>query len=105
MNETMTLGLAGAAGLILGVFFFGGLWWTVRRSLASRHPAAWVFGSALLRMGVSLAGFYVVSGGRFQPLLACLAGFLLARLGVTWLTRLPPPIRQAQADQKARHAP
>ena len=109
MNETMTmmmtLGLAGVAGMVLGLVFFCGLWWTVRRSVASSQPGAWVFGSALLRIGGALGGFYAVSGGQFQPLLACLAGFLLARLGVTWLTRLPRPARQVPPAQEARHAP
>jgi hypothetical protein len=31
MNETVILVLAGSAGVLLGVFFFGGLWWTVRK--------------------------------------------------------------------------
>jgi hypothetical protein len=39
MNETVILVLAGSAGVLLGVFFFGGLWWTVRRGLSSKRPA------------------------------------------------------------------
>ena len=58
MNDTLVLVLAGIAGGALCIFFFGGLWWTVRKTLASGRPALWVFGSLLLRMGVTLAGFY-----------------------------------------------
>lgn len=105
MSKTLTLLLAGLAGTALGTFFFGGLWWTIRQSVISRHPALWVFASFLLRTSVALAGFYLAGGGQMTRLLACLAGFLLARLGVTWLTRLPPAAREIHADSEARHAP
>ena len=32
MNETLALVLAWLAGGVLGAIFFGGLWWTVRKS-------------------------------------------------------------------------
>jgi heme A synthase len=34
---------------LLGVIFFGGLWWTVRKGLSSKRPALCFFGSLLLR--------------------------------------------------------
>ncbi|HAT29532.1 MAG TPA: ATP synthase subunit I [Janthinobacterium sp.] len=92
MNETMTWGLAGLAGAALGALFFGGLWWTVRRGLASSQPALWLFGSLLLRMGATLAGFYAVGGGDWRRLLACLLGFVAARL---LALRLGAPQREA----------
>ncbi len=49
-----------AAGLLLGAFFFGGLWWTVTRGVSSQRPALWFFASMLLRMSLTLAGFYFV---------------------------------------------
>ena len=60
MNETLTLALALAAGMLLGAIFFGGLWWTVRKGVSSEQPALWFFGSLLLRMSIALAGFYFV---------------------------------------------
>lgn len=87
MNDIFILVLAGMAGGVLGAIFFGGLWWTVRKGLASPQPALWFFVSMLLRTGITLAGFYFVGGGHWERLLLCLAGFLLARLVVTWLTR------------------
>ena len=87
MNETPTLVLAWVAGAGLGAIFFGGLWWTVRKGASSPRPALWFFGSALLRMSIALAGFFLVSGGHWERLLACLLGFVMARLAVTWLTR------------------
>ncbi|MEO6354261.1 MAG: ATP synthase subunit I [Burkholderiaceae bacterium] len=105
MNEALTLVLAWMAGSVLGTIFFGGLWWTVRKSVSSGQPALWVFGSLLLRMSVALAGFYFVSGGQWKRLIACILGFFFARLAVTWLTRLPVENPKAHPARAASHAP
>jgi F1F0 ATPase subunit 2 len=102
MNEAMILVLAGGAGVFLGAFFFGGLWWTVRKGLSSRRPALWFFSSLLLRVSTVLAGFYFVSGGYWERLLLCLLGFFMARLIVTRLTRTPEePTHLAQEPGRA----
>ena len=100
MIEVQTLAWVFAAGALLGGVFFGGLWWTVRRGVASDHPALWFLGSLLARMAVALYGFYLLGGSEWQRWLACLAGFVVARLVVNRLTREIP----AQAGQGARHA-
>lgn len=87
MNNALVLTFAWAAGLMLGAFFFGVLWWTVRKGVSSRQPALWFAGSLLLRMSIVLAGFYFVSGGRGDRLLACLFGFAIGRLLVMRFTR------------------
>jgi len=89
MSEAPVFIASTLAGVLLGIVFFGGLWWTIRRGVLSRHPAAWFFGSLLLRMAAVLACFYFVSGRDWRRLLACLLGFLLARILVTRLTRAP----------------
>ena len=104
MNEALTLLLAGLAGAALGAIFFGGLWWTVRQAVPSRHPARWFLASGLLRTGIVLAGFYLVGRGQWPQLLAALVGFIVARLVVMWLTR-PAQENQKQPVQEARHAP
>jgi len=40
-------------------------------------------------MAVAVTGFYLVSHGDWRKLVACLAGFLIARVTVTQLIRLP----------------
>ena len=87
MNDPLSLLLSFVAGLLFGVVFYGGLWWTIRKGLSSPRPALLFLGSAVLRMSVVMAGFYFVSNGLWQRLLACLMGFIIARLAVTWLTR------------------
>ncbi len=104
MNESLPFVLAGFAGLVLGAIFFGGLWWTVRKGLAAKQPALWFLGSTLLRMGIALAGFYLVGRGDWRRLLACLAGFVVARFVVTWLTRPPREDHHSQTPE-ASHAP
>jgi F1F0 ATPase subunit 2 len=86
MIELSAALLALAAGVALGVFYFGGLWWTVVRGVAARQVALWFFASLLLRTGVALLGFYLVAHGSWERLLLCLAGFVLARLIVTRFT-------------------
>ena len=89
-HDALALVLAGLAGMALGAFFFGGLWWTVRKSLAASQPALWMLPSALLRVGVTLAGFYAVGVGDWRRLVACLVGFVVARQITLRLTREAP---------------
>ena len=106
MNDVLTLALALAlaAGLLLGAIFFGGLWWTVRKGVSSKRPALLFLASLLLRTGVVVAGFYVVSDGHWQRLLACLLGFAIARFIVTRLAG--PPLGHYDAPaQEPGHAP
>ena len=80
MNQIWVLVLAFMAGLGLGVFYFGGLWLTVQRLPQARHPGLLTLLSLIIRLGVTLAAFYLVMAGRWERLLVCLAGFLLVRV-------------------------
>ena len=97
MNEISIQGfallLALAAGMLLGVIFFGGLWWTVRSGMTARQPALWFICSMMLRTGIVTMGFYFLlslSGNSWKILLGSLSGFILARLLATRL--LPAPL-------------
>jgi F1F0 ATPase subunit 2 len=104
MNETLTRVLACLAGAGLGAVFFGGLWWTIQRSLTSRQPALWFIGSLLLRTCMVLTGFCFVGRGHWDRLLLCLLGFAIARAVVMRLTR-PSAKNPAHRVQELRHAP
>jgi F1F0 ATPase subunit 2 len=96
MSNILALALALVAGAFLGVFFFGGLWWTVQKGVASARPALWFLGSLLLRTSVILTGFYFVSQGHWSRLGVSLLGFLIARvIVVKRLTETP-------AEEKTR---
>jgi len=98
MSDVMQATLALLAGMLLGAIFFGGLWWTVLKGISSPRPALWFSLSLLLRTGITLVGFYFISGGDWKRLLACLLGFVSARLIVTRLTAIP-------TTKGASHAP
>jgi F1F0 ATPase subunit 2 len=76
-----------AAGLVLGTLFFGGLWWTVSRTLTATVPAVWFGISALVRMAVVVYGLYYVARLGWPSLIACLCGLLVARRAVIRLTQ------------------
>ncbi len=105
MIELLPLAPACAAGLLLGVSFFGGLWWTVRRGVSSERPALWFLGSVVLRMSIALVGFHLVSGGDWKRLLACLLGFVVARFLVTLLSSTLMIGRQELPAKWTAHAP
>jgi F1F0 ATPase subunit 2 len=88
MSEATGILAAALAGMLLGVFFFGGLWWTVRKTLSSPQAALWFTGSFLARTAVTLIGFWFVAQGDWRRIAGCVAGFLSARLFVVRLTRL-----------------
>lgn len=83
-------------GMVLGLFFFGGLWWTIRKAVSATNPALWFFGSLMLRMAIVLSGFYLVMAGDWRRLSIALVGFILARILVTRFTPSP---------QENSHAP
>jgi F1F0 ATPase subunit 2 len=87
MSSTLVWVFALFSGVLLGVIFFGGLLWTVRRGLLSLLPALWFSASWLIRTALVLVGFYVVSHGEWQRLLGCLLGFFLARILVVHVSR------------------
>lgn len=80
MNEIMLHILVMLAGGVLGVLFFGGLWWTVKKGVSSTQPALLFFASMLLRTLIALTGFYFIGGGHWSRLLSCFLGFIIARL-------------------------
>lgn len=77
-------------GIGLGLFYFGGLWFTVQRLPTIRHPALLMLGSFFVRTLVALWGFYVVMSGSWARLLICLAGFLTIRTVLASRSALMP---------------
>lgn len=87
MTDISMIALTFGAGIILGLIFYGGLWWTVRKGLSSAYAPLWFMGSFWLRLASALGGFYIVAQGDWKNLLACFAGFMLSRVAVRLLTR------------------
>ncbi len=87
MNETGYMILAFIGGLLLGTFFFGGLWFTVKKAVTAKVPALWIFSSFFLRIGITLVGFYFIGAGNWQRLVICVVGFIVARFVVIHFTK------------------
>ncbi len=94
MNEVWPLLLTGVAGVGMGLFFFGGLWYTIRHLAHTRRPVLLLIGSFFVRLSLTLLGFYLVIGGMggdWKRLLAAFIGFFLARLLLTRQLRVTAP--------------
>ncbi len=92
MNDLSCAVLALMGGMLLGGFFFGGLWLTVRLCLPSSHGAVLFAASLGARCAVVLGGFFLVSSQGWRGLALCMGGFLLARLIVLHSTRTLDPV-------------
>ncbi len=104
MNEIAWITLALITGIVLGTFFFGGLWITVKKAIVSKAPVLWFMGSLILRVGVTLIGFYGIASGSWQRLLACGAGFTIARLIVLHVTRSLDEKQNQQKNEVSHEA-
>ncbi len=99
MNNTLNMIVALVSGLALGLLFFGGLWFTVRKAVGSTKPAIIIFGSFVTRMGIVLIGFYFISADNWRRLVVALAGFIIARLLVIYFTKT----KTATAEKEVSH--
>ena len=79
----MQIALALIAGLILGAFYYGGLWWTVRQVQTSKQPGLLFAASFIVRTLVVIGGFWLVSHGDWLLILVCLAAFIGIRMVLT----------------------
>lgn len=77
--ETLHLIAAFAAGMALGAFFSLHLWSSVKRLTGPEGITLSSVGGFILRMVVVTSGFYLVMDGRWERLLAALAGFVVVR--------------------------
>ena len=67
-------------GLVVGLFFFGGLWWTVKRVPRSSRPLLLIFGSLIVRVVVSLTAVYFICDADWRRYLAALLAIFIVRL-------------------------
>ena len=88
MNDTGMIILTFISGFILGLFFFGGLWWTTKRALLSKMPALWFLTSLFVRLGTVIIAFYYLSRGHWERALVCLLGFIIARTIIMRITQV-----------------
>lgn len=75
------------AGVALGIIFFGGLWFTVKKSINAKLPALLLSGSLFFRIAVTMLGFYLIGAGNWQRIVLCFLGFMTARFLVLYITK------------------
>jgi len=92
MGATMDNLLLLPGGLALGLAFYGGLWWTVRRGLSLANPAPLFAASLLLRLTLAVGGLWLLAAGDWRRLLLALLAFMLAR---PLIARLLPQAEEA----------
>ncbi|MEO6453127.1 MAG: ATP synthase subunit I [Ginsengibacter sp.] len=102
MNEILNMVLPFIAGFLLGVLFFGGLWFTVKKLTASKMPALLVLGSFFFRVSIVLIGFYFIGLGDWKKLTVCLVGFIVARFAVIHYTKSMDE-KELQLKKEADH--
>lgn len=90
------------AGVILGVFYFAGLWWTVRQLGSSQYIALLFIASMLFRTGAVIVGFYFILGDNWLRLVVGLVGFMLVRvMAIRYLREKQPtePLTKHPLDE------
>jgi len=70
-------------GVFLGVFYFGGLWLTLKTMPRKEKPKAWLAVSYGVRVAGALAGFWVVVRKDVLAFLFTFAAFFVVRIILT----------------------
>jgi F1F0 ATPase subunit 2 len=78
-ETTINLAAALAVGMLLGVFYFGTLWLTVRNLTALKYPMGILTISYAARLLVTLGGFYLLVLEHWSRPAAALLGFVMMR--------------------------
>jgi F1F0 ATPase subunit 2 len=99
MNGALFMGLF-IVGVLLGIVFFGGLWYTVGKLATSSSPGLWFIGSFFIRSAITVLGFYYISLGDWRRLFFCLAGFIVSRYVVIHFTGSK---KSLQIEKETRH--
>ncbi len=101
MGDVLLILFALVVGGVLGFFYFGGLWLTLRRLPGSRSPHTLALLSFFGRTVVVLLTIFLVAKESWQRIAACLVGFIVVR-GVLIHRLKPPP--SARETERARRA-
>lgn len=82
MTYWLVLSFSLLFGFALGLMYFGGLWFTVRRARDASRTKRLLLGSFIVRSVLALAGFYLIiylMGHRWEMVALGLLGFIGGR--------------------------
>ena len=81
--DVILWGLAFLWGVFLGVFYFGGLWLTLKAMPRKSRPKRWLAVSYAVRLAGALAGFWLVVRDDPGAFLFTFLAFFLVRIILT----------------------
>ncbi len=81
--DPLLWGLALGWGFVLGIIYFGGLWWTLRAVTENKWSKGWFAISFGLRAVLALVGFYVIIRKDIIAFLFTIGGFFIIRFVMT----------------------
>jgi F1F0 ATPase subunit 2 len=70
-------------GVLLGLFYFGGLWMTLKVMTRSNKPKSWLGISFIIRISFIMAGFWVIMKADAVSFILTLSAFLITRIILT----------------------
>lgn len=76
-------------GGLAGLFYFGGLWLTIKKTTNKKGMYFWFFSSFLLRTAVVIAVFLLFMDGDWRRILTMMTGFLFVRFIFTSRIKMP----------------
>ena len=83
MNEAMFMIITWITGIALSLFFYGGLWITVRYISSTKHPLPLTLISFLVRMIGTASVFIIIArSGKIEHLAVTLLGFIIGRYSI-----------------------
>jgi F1F0 ATPase subunit 2 len=66
-------------GLVIGGFYFYGLWWTLRKLPGKKRPGLWLGISYAVRTTLAMLGFWLAIRNGVVPFFFSVGGFFLMR--------------------------
>lgn len=96
MNEiTITL-VSIICGVVLGLFFYGGLWFTIKKGLLRKGRLPLFFLSFMIRMLIVITGFYMLALYDWRALIFSLGGFIFSRILFNRMVLKNPAVQSTQ---------
>lgn len=75
--------IAFIVGLVVGVIYFGGLYFSVQKITTVKHPSLIMGLSFVLRMAILLIVFFFIAQNGIRDILLAFAGVMLVRVFMT----------------------